>query len=101
MKAKPLAIAITATTVVAWSAYAIVRPKLAVIPLLGLLPIKWWSLALEGRSYLLLFPTAIYLCVPVLAWKKDSKKIAWCIPVAPLLGIVLFVIQFSPRMSAF
>jgi uncharacterized membrane protein len=95
VKAKPLTIVITAATVAVWGASAIIRPKMAAIPLVGLLPIRWWPLVMGERLYLLLLPTAIYLLVPVLAWNKDSKKIAWCIPIIPLLGITSFVIQFA------
>jgi len=101
MDAKPLTVVLTAVTAVVWSVYALVSAKWATFPLLGLLPLRWWNSVSEGRGYLLLLPVALYLCVPALAWKKRSKKIAWCIPVAPLLGIASFVIQFGAGMSAF
>ena len=101
MEAKQLTLVLTAITAAIWSVEALVSLRAATCPLLGMLPLKSWNTVSEGRWYLLLLPIAVYLCVPVLAWKNNSKKIAWCIPIAPLLGIILFIIQFGIGMTAF
>jgi hypothetical protein len=101
MEAKQLTLVLTAVTATIWGVEALVSFKTATCPLLGLLPLKSWHTVSEGGWYLLLLPIAVYLCVPVLAWKNNSKKIAWCIPVAPLLGITSFIVQFAIGMTAF
>jgi hypothetical protein len=95
MKLKPLIFSLTAGTAIIWIAWALVAVKTAATPLFGLLPLPLWTSAAFERRYLLLIPLLLYLCVPVLAWAKNSTRLAWCIPVAPLVGAALFQAQLG------
>jgi hypothetical protein len=101
MSAKRLSVVLSIVTASIWGLYSLVAPKFALFPLLGLLPIKLWTKTNEGMGYLLLFPVAAYLSLPLLAWFLSSRKIAWLIPIAPLVGGGLFAAQFLGGMSAF
>lgn len=90
MNTKILTTGITLGTVIAWTLVAALVGKAAVWPLAGLLPMNLWSSISYSSWHLLLIPAAVYLSVPILAWRKDSKRIAYCIPLAPLLGLALF-----------
>jgi hypothetical protein len=95
MEAKPLILTLTAGTTVIWTACAWGAWKAATVPLFGLLPLGVWTSVSEEKRYLLLFPIMVYLCVPVLAWTRNSKAIAWGIPIAPLVGAACFITQMS------
>ncbi len=101
MRAKCLSVVLSIVTATIWGLYSLVAPKFALFPLLGLLPITLWMKINEGMGYLLLFPIAAYVSLPLLAWFLNSRKIAWFIPVAPFVGGVLFAAQFLAGMSAF
>ena len=99
MEARPLAATLAGSTAVAWGAIALAAPKIAIRPLLGFIPINAWDVFLHGPAFQLLLPIAIYLCLPVFAWIVKSKRLAWCIPAAPLVGGALFYIQFGFGMA--
>jgi hypothetical protein len=101
MEARPLAVSLSIGTAVVWGALAMVAPRFAVRPLLGFIPISAWDVFLHGAAFQFLLPVAIFLCLPVAAWVTRSRKLAWCIPVAPMAGFVLFYVQFAFGMAAF
>ena len=101
MEARPLTLGFTAGIATLWVAYSVVSPKMATLPLLGVLPFGTWEIFQHGPRFQLLLPIAGYFCLPLIAWLMKSKKIAWCIPIAPFAGLGLFYLQFALAMRAF
>ena len=101
MNAKPLTAVLSIATAVVWGGYALVSPKYALFPLLGFLPMPVWPEMAQGYSPWWLLPIAVYVSLPVLAWIRDSRVVATCIPISPLVGIGSCLAQFAFGMSSF
>lgn len=100
MDARPLIVMLTAFTVSAWGLCALIAAQAAPLPLLGLLPLPAWPFALSA-TWPLILVALVYCCLLVLAWRRESKLLAWAIPTSPLIGALSFAIQFGIGMSAF
>jgi hypothetical protein len=99
MKARPLVISLSLFTCAVWIAYASTFAKNTLtLPLLAFMPQSEWT---EKGSPLLLVGLLAYSIIPVIAYLKKSKGLAWLIPLTPLLGIAIFFVRFGVGMKAF
>jgi hypothetical protein len=90
---RQLAVVLTLATGAGWYLWFQMDPVRATLPLRGLLPLQ---LQASGNiSFLLGFVLCLYCCVPVIAWIRRSVRWAWAIPIAPLLGLGLFIAQVA------
>ncbi|MBP6865856.1 MAG: hypothetical protein KBC32_11400 [Candidatus Didemnitutus sp.] len=95
MSARHLTLLLSIVTAALWAAFALISHH-GQIPLWGVMPISLWK---PESSIWLLVPLVAFCAVPVIAWKKESRVVAWMIPFIPVAGAVLFFLRFAFGMS--
>ena len=95
MSARHLTVLLSIATAALWAAFALIS-RHGQIPLLGVMPVSLWK---PEFSISLLVPLAAFCSIPVIAWKKESRAVAWAIPFLPIAATVLFFLRFAFGMS--
>ena len=103
MKAKQLTVTLTFVTLLLWLLFALTSSKFALFPLLALMSSGEWTPTAQGegniRTPLLMLSGLAYCLIPLVSWTRESKILAWLIPVSPLLGAGIWFARFYIMMA--